>query len=239
MGFHFFCMLVADIKKTVISLELVLICAIPWGAYICLNWFYFERVNGLTIMLGWAFLFVHQLIGAALLLQEQAKKKEKNIVQWLLALIFLILALRQALTKGSFTEFLLEKTALDALSTVTAVTLALFVFKNRQGKTAWQDIGLLPLVFGAVIVGGSYLFVEVYIEILYAKNSSWFSYFQISAVFLMTVFAHLTALRSVIKNKVELKDVFEGKYGMVLILGQLFFWISMPGWVYLLKLFQQ
>ena len=146
--------------------------------------------------------------------------------------------MRQALTKGSFTEFLLEKTALGVLSTVTAVTLALFFFKNRQGKTAWQDIGLLSLVFGAVIVGGSYLFVQVYTEILYAKNSSWFSYFQISAVFLMTVFTHLTALHSVVKNEVELKDVFEGKYGMVLILGQLFLWISMPIWVYLLKLFQ-
>jgi hypothetical protein len=226
----------ANIKKIILRLEFILLCVIPWGSYISLNWFYFERVHSSTIALGWSFLFVHQIIGSALLFHKREEKKGKNIHQWLLVFIFLILILHQLLTKKSLVQFLFEKTVLDAISVATVFILGLFFFKNSKGRTAWQDLGVLPLFVGGIIMGGCWQFVDIYLELLYSKNVSWLSYLQISAVFLMTIISYLIALRPIIKGKVVLEDIFEGRYSMILILGQLFFWLSMPGWVYLLKL---
>ncbi len=220
-------------KQVFLSIELVLLCLIPWGGYFVLCWFYTERLNTLTIVLGWSFMLVHQIIGAALLIQKDTKRNRGVLKQWLLFLIFAALLGHQLFIRGSILQFLIEKTVLDAVSVVLVVVLTLFLGnKKKHQQMSW----FLPVLVGGLIAAGCWQFVEVYLEILESRQILWLSYTQAGAVFLMTVYSYWIALQPVVSGEVEAVDIFEQKYGMVLILGQTFLWLSLPGWIYILRL---
>lgn len=216
------------IKKLAVQIEVILLCILPWAAYALLLWNYQGKLR-FTIMIGWLFLLVYQIMSSAFLINESENKKSIPIQQWLMGVVVFILTLHQIITDGSLMLFLLEKIVIDAVSIVLIVIVSMFIFI--------KDMGITPLILGALIGMGCFQFIEIYWNILQEKSANWITYSQVGSAFLINCYAQARILHDVVKGKVILTDIFEQKNGIVLILGQVLLWLLLPVIIYFLKNF--
>ncbi len=216
-----------SIKKILLQLEILLLCLLPWTAYILMLWNYRE-FSGSIILIGWLFLLVYQIMSSALLLNAKSNNTKHQIIQQLLiGSVFLLIALHQAFTEGSFTQFVLEKIVIDAICLMLAIfILMLFSF---------DELGITPLILGGFLYWGCYPFVTTYLGILDAKSTTWLTYSQLGIAFLVNLYSQFRVLYRVNKGEIVLNDIFEQKYGVALILGQIFLWFTTPFAILYLK----
>ena len=169
-------------------------------------------------------------MSSALLMNAKTNNtKYQTIQQLLMASVFLMIALHQAFTDGSFTQFFLEKIVIDAICLMLVIVVLMFF--------SFDEVGLLPLIFGGLLYWGSYQFATTYFGILESKSTTWITYLQLSIIFCLNFYSQFSVLYRVSKGDIILNDIFEQKYGLALILGQIVLWFLMPVAIFYLKSF--
>lgn len=136
-----------------------------------------------------------------------------------------------------FWLFVTEKAILE----VGAICLAFLVFsffgKNDQGRKMSQDIGIgIPVILGAILLGSFYEFM-----LAWTKHSPYFENLNIvdlsilGASFLMDFLWIYPLLGKIARKEIIMADLGESKFGMTILIIEIFGWIILvPLFLYLL-----
>lgn len=185
--------------------------------------------DGLIIMLGWLVLLVHQVIYLAVF-EATAKREYK------LALPFVtpvLIAFNQTTLDLSIWNFFLEQTVVEMVGMMIGLSIVFLFSKNDEGRTSWQDMGCTPLIVVTIIGAGSWGFVATWWQQqLYSTEAAYWTLLSFGVAFIIEIRANVLVMNKVVKREILLDEVFGGKNGLGLILGQILLWFLIPAIFY-------
>lgn len=187
--------------------------------------------NGLIIMLGWLVLLVHQTIYLAVF-EATAKRTYPMALPFIAPLL---IAINQATLETSLGSFFLEQTLMEVVGLMIGLSIAFLFFKNDEGRTAWQDLGITPFIIVAILCAGSWEFIETWWNLqVYTTEAAYWHIMSFAVAFIVEIRANLIVLNKVVKREIFLDEVFGGDKGIPLISGQILLWFILPALVYYL-----
>ncbi len=185
--------------------------------------------NGLIIMLGWLILLVHQTIYLAVF-EATAKRTYPMALPFIPPLL---IAINQATLETSLGNFFLEQTLMEVVGLMIGISIAFLFFKNDEGRTAWQDLGILPFIVVGIIGAGSWGFIATWWKLqVYTTEAAYWHIMSFAVAFIVEIRANLIVLNKVVKREIFLNEVFSGDKGLPLILGQILLWFLLAPLVY-------
>lgn len=214
-------------------LEIAWFCVLPWLGY----WIVLGTPGvhpGGTVILGWLPLLVYNIIklGMVLGIQRSSRRPVARLLGTLLPTALLILA--QWLRGGDMRGFLLELATLEFTVLACAFPVALVFLKNDQGRSAWQDLGIVPLLIAVLFGIGIHGFVAAWWTIAPAWHSHPLSLLLLIAGAAAWFVAAMGNLNRLVKREATLADISTRPVVLVLMLGQIAIWWLLPGVVALL-----
>ena len=198
---------------------------LPYLAYLAIFMLGYDASP--TILLGWVVLLVYQILFLGLFAAEVTPFRPA--ARWLFVLPPLLIGGRQALAQGSVWNFFLEEMLLEAIALVLVFVLQLFFARDRVGRTAWADLGIIPLLVGGILGFGMWDFGRVWWEInVLTRRPDWPAIAMAAAAFAVALFNYWRALSAVRNGRMTIEEVFpdDGR-GIALILGQVVLWVAL------------
>ena len=137
-------------------------------------------------------------------------------------------AIAQFVRAGNITSFLLELATLEFIVLVIAFPTALTFVKNDKGRTAWQDVGALPLLLGVLFYFG----VNAFISTWWKAAPSWEQHpiplLLLIAALLVEFTNSLSNLSRFAKRQIQLPDISSSPKVLVILLAQIPLWWLLP-----------
>ncbi len=184
------------------------------------------------VMLGWVTLLVYQIFCLGIL----KTSGNRSAAVFMPLIPILILLWNRLGAGGTVWEFFLDQIMVEMVAMFIAMSIVFITVKGPGNRYAWQELGILPFFFIALISLGSIGFVQAWWEMNQGKMNEFFLGpipFLISMV--IEVVSFFFVLKSIVKREYEIPDIFEGKYGAVIVLGQIVLWcvlaVFLLGWV--------
>ncbi len=230
------------------KLEVLWYALLPWLAYGAILFLdpSISRPTGSTILIGWAFLLVYQIMRLGQIEHIQDDKKLAAVgtdatsgkalaivpSELMLFIPSVLIAIQQILLGGNLAHFLITQMCVEICTFVLAIAVLMLTAKNNHNRSAWQDLGIIPLMFVAILWFGVWGYINAWIKILYLPGSSLLSFVLLLASLAFNFWNDYKFLYKVVKREILMSDASE-KMGMGGILGQLVLWVALPGLFYL------
>jgi len=192
-----------------------------------------------TILIGWALLFVYQPLKLGLLDAEpldwlrNQKGKTSSLKASLLAgttslLPAALIGVNQFLMDGSWKGYFLEQFTLEVFTLVGATVGVLLFGRNHEGRTAWQDLGGIPVFFGAIMLGGVWGIVTTWWRTQHYSIAPAHTLVILTFAIGSGLLQDYRTLGRVARKEIVISDILSGKWEMVIIFGQLVLWVALP-----------
>jgi len=214
-------------------LEIAWFCALPWLGY----WIVLETPDvhpGGTVILGWLPLLVYNILKLGMVLGLQASSRRPVIRLLATLLPTALLALAQWLRGGDLRGFILELATLEFTVLACAFPVALLFLRNDRGRTAWQDLGIIPLMIAVLFGIGVHGFVAAWWQIAPAWNSHPLSLILLIAGAAAWFVAAMGNLNRFVKREAAIPDISTRPVVLGLLLSQIVLWWLLPGVLVLL-----
>lgn len=215
------------VLRTLSTLEILWFFLLPWLAY----WIVLrahEETPTSTALLGWSVVIVYQIIKIGMVLNSQGSTRRPLVRLLAILAPTAVIAIAQFLRSGNITSYLLELATLEFIVLVIAFPTALSFVKNDKGRSAWQDIGALPLLLGVLFYFG----VNAFISTWWKSAPSWDQHpipflLLIGALLIEFTYA-LSNLNRFAKRQVQLPDISSNPKVLVILLAQIPLWWLLP-----------
>lgn len=221
------------------KLQLVWFFLLPWAGYAAALWVA-PDVDPLrsTILLGWCTLFIYQFTKLGIVQMELSLPQESlNWKSMLLLLAPLVpsgsIGLNQSLLGGDWSSYFLEQFTMEVVALVLAVSGTLLFAKNQKGRTGWQDLGPIPLLFSLFVLAGIWGVVDTWWSGNEEAHASTRSLVLLAVALGMEFRQQWRVLGRILRREMIIQDFVEGNKGMFVILGQLVLWLALPAIRYL------
>ena len=186
-----------------------------------------------SILLGWVILFIYQFVKLGIIKLETdrlpASQDWKAVLQQLPSLVpGCLIGANQLHHGGEWASYFLEQFAMEVAVLLIAVTAVLLFVKNDKGRTAWQDLAILPLFFtGFVLVGISGILHTWWSQGGYAESDAE-SMLLLGLALIGELYQQLRMMRRIVRREVIIKDFVEGPWATQVILTQIVLWFALP-----------
>jgi len=197
---------------------------LPYLAYVAV--FALGRNAGVSVLLGWVVLLVYQILFLGLFAAEVTPFRP--IARLLFLVPPLLIGSRQALASGSVWNFFLEDMLLEALVLVLVFVLQLMFTRNSAGRTAWADLGIIPLLVAGLLGLGMYDFARAWWEVnVLSQRPDWLALAMIAVAFAVAFYNYWRAISAIRTGALMIEEIFpDGGRGIALILGQIVLWFG-------------
>lgn len=200
---------------------------LPYLAYVAV--FAVGGRGGLAMLLGWIVLLVYQILFLGLFAARTEPARTQG--RWLFVVPPVLIGVRQVIGPGTLWNFFLEEMLLEAVTLVLVFVGQLLFTRNREGRTAWADLGITPLLVGGLLGLGMWDFARTWWEVnLVATRPNWLSVAMIAAAFVVALSNYWRAISAVRTGRLTIREVFpdDGR-GIGLIIGQIVLWFAIGG----------
>ena len=220
-------------------LKLVWFFLLPWAGYAtALHVAPSAAPLESSVLLGWCSLLVYQFIKLGIVRLDT--DRARTAPGWSAAFEMLpsllpagLVGLNQYRQDGGWQSYFLEQFAMEVTALLLAVTAVLTFVKNDKGRTAWQELAMVPLLFvGLVLAGISGIVHTWWHQGGYAEAEP-ASVVLLALALSAELRQHFRMMKQVVQREVLLKDFVEESKATPVIIGQIVLWLALPAIRYL------
>ena len=197
---------------------------LPFLAYIAV--FAKGRTAGITVMLGWTVVLVYQILFLGMLSVKSTRTYTAS--RLLFAVAPMLIGFRQTFLGGGIWNFFLEEMIVEVVALMAVFIGQLFFTRNAGGNTAWQDLGIVPLLVAGIIIGGLWDIMIAWWQLnVVAEHATPAALIVLGLAFVTATVNYWREISAVRTGEAPIADVFANdKRGIFLIIGQIVAWFG-------------